>query len=85
MQIQLKTGSVGRLFRSKYKTGTAAAALFVARRSWWGEAISVRKGGLEPPSPLGHQILNLARLPVPPLSRKGLLSRCDTIFRPAAF
>ena len=28
----------------------------------------VRKGGLEPPSPFGHQILNLARLPVPPLS-----------------
>src|SRR5690606_4382440 len=30
----------------------------------------VRKGGLEPPRPLGHQILSLARLPIPPLSRR---------------
>ena len=29
----------------------------------------VRKGGLEPPRPCGHKILNLARLPIPPLSR----------------
>ena len=29
----------------------------------------VRKEGLEPTRPFGHQILNLARLPVPPLSR----------------
>ena len=29
----------------------------------------VRKGGFEPPRPLGHRILNPARLPVPPLSR----------------
>ena len=28
----------------------------------------VRKGGLEPPRPFGHQILSLARLPIPPLS-----------------
>ncbi len=28
----------------------------------------VRKMGLEPTRPLDHQILNLARLPVPPLS-----------------
>ena len=28
----------------------------------------VRKEGLEPTRPFGHQILNLARLPVPPLS-----------------
>ena len=28
----------------------------------------VRKGGLEPPRVLPHQILNLARLPIPPLS-----------------
>jgi hypothetical protein len=28
----------------------------------------VRKGGLEPPRPCGHEILSLARLPVPPLS-----------------
>ena len=32
----------------------------------------VRKGGLEPPRPLGHQILSLARLPIPPLSRTAL-------------
>ena len=30
----------------------------------------VRKEGLEPPYPFGYQILSLARLPVPPLSRK---------------
>src|ERR1043165_5441823 len=29
----------------------------------------VRKGGLEPPRPLGHWILSPARLPIPPLSR----------------
>ena len=29
----------------------------------------VRKEGLEPPYPFGYQILSLARLPVPPLSR----------------
>ena len=29
----------------------------------------VRKGGLEPPRPFGHRILNPARLPIPPLSR----------------
>ena len=28
----------------------------------------VREGGLEPPIPVGNQILNLARLPIPPLS-----------------
>jgi hypothetical protein len=28
----------------------------------------MREGGLEPPRPFGHQILNLARLPIPPLS-----------------
>src|SRR5215475_10286548 len=32
----------------------------------------VRKGGLEPPSPFGHQILSLARLPIPPLSHWSL-------------
>ena len=29
----------------------------------------VRKGGLEPPRPNGHEVLNLARLPIPPLSQ----------------
>src|SRR5262245_31991736 len=29
----------------------------------------MRKEGLEPPYPFGYQILSLARLPVPPLSR----------------
>ena len=29
----------------------------------------MRKEGLEPTHPLGYQILSLARLPVPPLSR----------------
>ena len=31
----------------------------------------LREGGLEPPHPFGYQILNLARLPIPPLSRAG--------------
>jgi hypothetical protein len=31
----------------------------------------VRKGGLEPPQPCGYRILSPARLPVPPLSRRG--------------
>src|SRR5258708_3946570 len=31
----------------------------------------VRKGGLEPPRPCDHKILNLARLPIPPLSQRG--------------
>src|ERR1700681_4997477 len=30
----------------------------------------VRKGGLEPPRPCDHKILNLARLPIPPLSQR---------------
>ena len=30
----------------------------------------VRKGGLEPPRPLGHRILNPARIPVPPLPHR---------------
>ena len=35
------------------------------------EVSMVRKGGLEPPHPEGHKILNLARLPIPPLSHTG--------------
>jgi hypothetical protein len=31
----------------------------------------VRKGGLEPPQTEVHKILNLARLPIPPLSHTG--------------
>jgi hypothetical protein len=31
--------------------------------------MKMRKEGLEPPYPFGYQILSLARLPVPPLSR----------------
>ena len=31
----------------------------------------VRKGGLEPPQGEPHKILNLARLPIPPLSHTG--------------
>src|SRR4029453_1646624 len=34
-----------------------------------GASEGVRKEGLEPPYPFGYQILSLARLPVPPLSR----------------
>ena len=30
----------------------------------------VRKGGIEPPRVLSHRILNPARLPIPPLSRR---------------
>jgi integrase len=33
-----------------------------------GDENEVREGGLEPPIPVGNQILNLARLPIPPLS-----------------
>jgi hypothetical protein len=33
--------------------------------------LMVPGGGIEPPHPFGYQILNLARLPVPP-SRHGL-------------
>ena len=29
----------------------------------------VSEGGLEPPHPCGHQLLRLARLPIPPLRR----------------
>jgi hypothetical protein len=35
----------------------------------------MRKEGLEPPYPSGYQILSLARLPVPPLSRLSSLPR----------
>ena len=35
----------------------------------------MRKEGLEPPYPFGYQILSLARLPVPPLSRNVSLAR----------
>src|SRR5678815_4765893 len=35
----------------------------------------MRKEGLEPPYPFGYQILSLARLPVPPLSRAGSVTR----------
>src|SRR4051812_32067103 len=34
----------------------------------------VRKEGLEPPYPFGYQILSLARLPIPPLSRQPSLA-----------
>lgn len=33
----------------------------------------MREGGFEPPIPVGNQILNLARLPVPPLSLTPLI------------
>ena len=32
-------------------------------------ALVVSEGGLEPPRPFGHQLLRLARLPIPPLRR----------------
>ena len=35
-----------------------------------GPGSGMRKEGLEPPFPFGNQILSLARLPVPPLSRQ---------------
>src|SRR5678815_166454 len=44
-----------------------ACAPKLARRRQASEG--VRKEGLEPPYPFGYQILSLARLPVPPLSR----------------
>ncbi len=40
----------------------------------------MREGGLEPPIPFGNQILNLARLPIPPLSRGwGILSHAPNL------
>src|SRR5205823_9308005 len=39
----------------------------------------VRKGGLEPPRPLGHWILSPARLPIPPLSRLQKKDRCPVL------
>ena len=30
----------------------------------------MRKEGLEPPQPFGHQLLRLARLPIPPLPHR---------------
>ena len=44
-----------------------ACAPKLARRRQASEG--VRKEGLEPPYPFGYQILSLARLPIPPLSR----------------
>ena len=38
----------------------------------------VSEGGLEPPHPYGHQILSLARLPIPPLRRGGASMRRPT-------
>ena len=35
----------------------------------------VSEGGLEPPRPFGHQLLKLARLPIPPLRRGSGSSR----------
>ncbi len=45
-----------------------------------GDEIKMREGGLEPPIPFGNQILNLARLPIPPLSllARGQLFTLDT-------
>ena len=34
-----------------------------------GATLVVSEGGLEPPRPFGHQLLKLARLPIPPLRR----------------
>ena len=45
----------------------------------------MREGGLEPPRPFGHQILNLARLPIPPLSPVLLCKRFTHIYESAAF
>src|SRR5204863_2498607 len=33
--------------------------------------LAVGEGGVEPPRPCGHRILNPARLPIPPLARVG--------------
>ena len=49
---------------TKQKPRTAVSRRFGAFRA-------VRKGGLEPPHPIGYEILNLARLPIPPLSQNG--------------
>ncbi len=38
------------------------------------------KGGLEPPRPFGHMILNHARLPIPTLPRVAMLEKgCQTL------
>src|SRR5690349_2719519 len=39
------------------------------------EHFMVRKGGLEPPRPLGHWILSPARLPIPPLSHADIVKQ----------
>lgn len=41
----------------------------------------VREGGLEPPRVLPHQILNLARLPIPPLSHGDPIQHCSATRR----
>ena len=48
-----------------------AKAPTIAVSSVSGAFRAVRKGGLEPPHPTGYEILNLARLPIPPLSQNG--------------
>src|SRR4029079_4118295 len=39
-------------------------------------SLMVRKGGLEPPRPLGQWILSPSRLPIPPLSRNTKKGPC---------
>ena len=59
-----------------------AAFGFRPGRSW--SEMLVRKKGLEPLRPFGHQLLRLARLPIPPLPH--WTYRCDddsvTVLRP---
>ena len=49
-------------FRNEKRPGNAVEDGFP------GLFVDVREGGLEPPRPYEHKILNLACLPIPPLS-----------------
>ena len=50
-------------------------ACYAVARTLSRERRRMRKEGLEPPYPFGYQILSLARLPVPPLSRVRSVAR----------
>ncbi len=72
-ELERFEASVPGLFNAKTaklhpKLSTAGVQSSLTSRNIEGEGM--RKGGLEPPRVLPHRILNPARLPVPPLSRR---------------
>src|SRR5579872_635514 len=54
--------------RARKNQGQIAGEAFAG--FFWNQKV-VRKKGLEPLRPFGHQLLRLARLPIPPLPRRG--------------